>query len=101
MAMRKQLLQYATTVRQRKRREFLALQLEHIEDEQDRGLGCDGLPDELPSERQTLLQCAEISLPTLVGDDDLAVDQRVERQRLSCGDEFGKPRAQVTSASTE
>jgi hypothetical protein len=52
-------------------------------------------------DRRTLLQCAEFSLPTLVGDDDLAVDERVARQRLGCGDEFGKPRAQVTSASTE
>lgn len=72
-------LECASSVRKRRAREFVACQLEHIEDEQDRGPRRDGLCDGLLRERQTLLQRAKVRLTALVGDHDFAVNQRDAR----------------------
>jgi hypothetical protein len=51
--------------------------------------------------RQPLLQRREVRPPALVGDNDLAIDQRLCWERPARADEFGEPRRQVARSAEQ
>jgi hypothetical protein len=72
--------------------------VEHNQDARARA-GCVGY--ELSPHGQAVLQRAEIGAARLVGDDDLAIEERSDRVHVTGPNEFGEPGRQVTTVSTQ
>jgi hypothetical protein len=86
---------------ERQLRERYTAQLEHIEDEQDRGAVRCSLPRSASCDRQALLRGSKVCMVRLVGDDDFAVQQRPSGQRACRLNQFRKGGREIAKVSTE
>src|SRR6266851_6321874 len=98
---REELLELLASVTQRQLRERYTAQLEHIEDEKDRGSLPRYLPRSASCDRQALLQRSKVCIARLVCDDDFAVHQRPSGQRAGRLYQFGKGGREIAKVSTE
>ena len=78
-----------------------ARELERVEDHQYGRVLSNDFVDALVGGAEALLKAAEFGPTALVANDDLAVEQRAQREHLSCLQELGEPRSQVAAISTE
>src|SRR5712692_7713469 len=78
---REEILESLASVTQRQLRERNTAQLEHVEDEKDRGSLQRYLTRSASCDRQALLQGSKVCMAGLVGDDDFTVQQRPSGQR--------------------
>ena len=81
MQAREEILESLASVTQRQLCERCTAQLEHIEDDKDRGSLQRYLPRRASCNGQALLQGSKVCIARLVNDDDFAVQQRPSRQR--------------------
>jgi len=98
---REEILESLAPVTQRQLRERCTAQLEHIEDNEDRGSLQRYLTRSASCDRQALLQGSKVCIARLVGDDDFSVQQRPGRQRAGRLYQFGKGRREIAKVSTE
>jgi len=98
---REEILESLASVTQRQLRERYTAQLEHIEDEKDRGSLQRHLPSSASCDRQALLQGSKVCMARLVGDDDFAVQQRPSGQRVGRLYQFRKGGREIAKVSTE
>ncbi len=75
--------------------EICAGTLEHVEDQKDRWAIRRHLPAAPRSHSQPALKSAKVCAPFLIGDDDLAVEQRRPRQALAGLGQFREPVGKV------
>src|SRR5216683_6998239 len=98
---REEVLESLASVTQRQRRERNTAQLEHVENEKDRGSLQRYLPCSAPCDRQALLHGSIVCMARLGGDDDFAVQQRPSGQTAGRLCQFRKRGREIAKVSTE